>query len=155
VKRAIADLGPAELAREAPTRRPSFGDAVLIAVPNAALPAIRDEVGLRLRGKVVIDPNNPVPARDGDMASRRERERRRPVSTAALLPGREDRCGRFIPGAPRPWRARRTRSGAAPWRWPGSQPNDAEGAEARHAARLRRGLRNPVNAGSLSVVEGL
>src|ERR1044071_692943 len=34
----------------------SFGDAVLIAVPYAALPAIRDEVGIRLRGKVVIDP---------------------------------------------------------------------------------------------------
>jgi predicted dinucleotide-binding enzyme len=63
-----------------------FGDAVLIAVPYAALPAIRDEVGLRLRGKVVIDPNNPVPARDGDMAVA-AKEKGAAVSTAALLPG--------------------------------------------------------------------
>src|SRR5207237_987558 len=46
----------------------AFGDAILIAVPYLALPAIRDQVGAQLKGKVVIDPNNPVPARDGDMA---------------------------------------------------------------------------------------
>ena len=67
VKRAIDGLGPrarAGTVHEAAV----FGDAILIAVPYAALPAIRDEVGIRLRGKVVIDPNNPVPTRDGDMA---------------------------------------------------------------------------------------
>jgi predicted dinucleotide-binding enzyme len=85
VKRAIADLGPR--ARAGSTHEAaSFGDAVLIAVPYAALPAIRDEVGLRLRGKVVIDPNNPVPARDGDMAVA-AKEKGAAVSTAALLPG--------------------------------------------------------------------
>ena len=85
VKRAIADLGPR--ARAGSTHEAaSFGDAVLIAVPYAALPAIRDEVGLRLRGKVVIDPNNPVPARDGDMAVA-AKEKGAGVSTAALLPG--------------------------------------------------------------------
>ena len=85
VKRAIDGLG--SRARAGSTHEAaSFGDVVLIAVPYAALPAIRDEVGLRLRGKVVIDPNNPVPARDGDMAVG-AKEKGAGVSTAALLPG--------------------------------------------------------------------
>jgi predicted dinucleotide-binding enzyme len=85
VKRAIADLGPRAKAGST-HEAASFGDAVLIAVPYAALPAIRDEVGIRLRGKVVIDPNNPVPARDGDMAVA-AKEKGAGASTAALLPG--------------------------------------------------------------------
>jgi len=85
VKRAIADLGPQAKAGSV-HEAASFGDVVLIAVPYMALPAIRDEVGLRLRGKVVIDPNNPVPARDGDMAVG-AKEKGAGVSTAALLPG--------------------------------------------------------------------
>ena len=32
----------------------AFGEAILIAVPYAALPAIRDQVGAQLKGKVVI-----------------------------------------------------------------------------------------------------
>ena len=69
VKRAIDGLGPESRpkARAGSVHEAaSFGDAVLIAVPYAALPAIRDEVGSRLRGKVIIDPNNPVPSRDGE-----------------------------------------------------------------------------------------
>ena len=85
VKRAIADLGPR--ARAGSTQEAvAFGDAVLIAVPYMALPAIRDQVGAQLKGKVVIDPNNPVPARDGDMAVG-AKEKGAAVSTAALLPG--------------------------------------------------------------------
>src|SRR5688572_16630565 len=37
----------------------AFGDAVLIAVPYGALPAVYKEAGELLKGKVVIDPNNP------------------------------------------------------------------------------------------------
>jgi len=85
VKRAIDGLGPKARAGTV-HEAASFGDAVLIAVPYRALPAIRDEVGIRLRGKVVIDPNNPVPSRDGDMAVQ-AREKGAGVSTAALLPG--------------------------------------------------------------------
>ena len=85
VKRAIDGLGPR--ARAGSTHEAAaFGDVVLIAVPYAALPEIRDEVGIRLRGKVVIDPNNPVPARDGDMAVA-AKEKGAGVSSAALLPG--------------------------------------------------------------------
>jgi hypothetical protein len=64
----------------------AFGDAILIAVPYMALPAIRDQVGAQLKGKVVIDPNNPVPNRDGEMAVA-AKEKGAAVSTAALLPG--------------------------------------------------------------------
>src|SRR5690349_24410458 len=53
VKRAIDGLGPR--ARAGSTHEAAaFGDVILIAVPYMALPAIRDEVGIRLRGKVVI-----------------------------------------------------------------------------------------------------
>src|SRR5690242_6496986 len=45
----------------------AFGDVVLIAVPYGALPAVAKEVGDGLKGKVVVDPNNPVPARDGEL----------------------------------------------------------------------------------------
>jgi len=68
--------------REAAT----FGQVVLIAVPYSALPAIAREVGAELAGKVVIDPNNPIPNRDGDMAVA-AREKGAALSTAAMLPG--------------------------------------------------------------------
>lgn len=69
-----------------PEEAAAFGDAVLIAVPYGALPAVAKQVGARLKGKVVIDPNNPVPSRDGDMAVS-AREKGAAVSTAAILPG--------------------------------------------------------------------
>src|SRR5689334_23627515 len=65
VKRVVESLGPR--ARSGSVQEAvAFGEAVLIAVPYGALPAIRDQVGAQLRGKVVIDPNNPVPSRDGE-----------------------------------------------------------------------------------------
>jgi hypothetical protein len=85
VKRAIEGLGPRARAGSVPEAA-AFGDAILIAVPYAALPAIQQQVGAQLKGKVVIDPNNPVPSRDGDMAVS-AREKGAGVSSAALLPG--------------------------------------------------------------------
>ena len=64
----------------------AFGDAVLIAVPYKALPDLQQQIGSQLKGKVVVDPNNPVPARDGDMAVG-AKEKGAAISTAALLPG--------------------------------------------------------------------
>src|SRR5712692_9001138 len=84
-KRATDGLGPRARVGSVP-EAVAFGDAILIAVPYAALPAIRQQVGGELKGKVVIDPNNPVPARDGEMAVQ-AKERGAAVSTAALLPG--------------------------------------------------------------------
>jgi predicted dinucleotide-binding enzyme len=89
VKRAIDGLGP-DLKPKARAgsvaEAVAFGDAVLIAVPYAALPAIQEQVGAQLKGKVVIDPNNPVASRDGEMGAQ-AREKGAGVSTAALLPG--------------------------------------------------------------------
>jgi predicted dinucleotide-binding enzyme len=64
----------------------AFGDAVLIAVPYSALPTLAKELGAELKGKVMIDPNNPIPRRDGDMAIG-PREKGAAVSTAAMFPG--------------------------------------------------------------------
>src|SRR5436190_708094 len=64
----------------------TFGDAVLIAVPYGALPAVAQQVGAKLKGKVVIDPNNPVPARDGELGAQ-AKEKGAAISTAAILPG--------------------------------------------------------------------
>ena len=85
VKRAIDGLGPRARAGSV-QEAAAFGDAVLIAVPYSALPAIQQQVGAQLKGKVVIDPNNPVPSRDGEMAVG-AREKGAGVSSAALLPG--------------------------------------------------------------------
>ena len=64
----------------------AFGEVVLIAVPSAALPAIAKDVGADLKGKVVIDPNNPIPNRDGEMAAA-ARDKGAAISTAAMFPG--------------------------------------------------------------------
>ena len=85
VKRAMDGLGPKARAGSV-EEAAAFGDAVLIAVPYMALPAIQKQVGDKLKGKVVIDPNNPVPGRDGEMAVG-AKEKGAGVSSAALLPG--------------------------------------------------------------------
>jgi predicted dinucleotide-binding enzyme len=84
-KRAAEGLGANARAGSA-QEAAAFGDAVLIAVPYSALPAIAKEVGAQLKGKVLIDPNNPIPKRDGDMAVE-PREKGAAVSTAAMFPG--------------------------------------------------------------------
>jgi predicted dinucleotide-binding enzyme len=85
VKRAVDAVG-ARARGGSVAEAVAFGDVVLIAVPYGALPAIQQQIGDKLRGKIVVDPNNPVPSRDGDMAVQ-AKEKGAAVSTAALLPG--------------------------------------------------------------------
>ena len=85
VKRATEGLGPRARAGSV-AEAVAFGEAILIAVPYGALPAIQQQVGAQLKGKVVIDPNNPVPSRDGELGAQ-AREKGAGVSSAALLPG--------------------------------------------------------------------
>jgi len=85
VKRAMDGLGPRARAGSV-QEAVAFGDAILIAVPYGALPAVAKEVGAALKGKVVIDPNNPVPSRDGELGAQ-AKEKGAAVSTAAILPG--------------------------------------------------------------------
>lgn len=49
-------------------RAAELGEAVLLAVPFAATAALDDEVKASLRGKVVLDANNPIARRDGVVA---------------------------------------------------------------------------------------
>jgi predicted dinucleotide-binding enzyme len=84
-KRAAEATGPRARAGS-PQEAAAFGDAVLVAVPYGALPAVAQEVGAQLKGKVVIDPTNPVPARDGELGVR-AKQRGAAVSTAEILPG--------------------------------------------------------------------
>lgn len=85
VKRAIEGLGPRARAGSV-QEAAAFGEVVLIAVPYGALPSVQQQVGAQLRNKVVVDPNNPIPNRDGEMAVQ-AKEKGAAVSTAALLPG--------------------------------------------------------------------
>lgn len=78
-------LGP--LARAGtPKEAAAFGEAVLVSVPYAALPSVGRENAAELKGKVVLDTSNPIPARDGDMA-RPMLEKGAGIASAELLPG--------------------------------------------------------------------
>jgi 8-hydroxy-5-deazaflavin:NADPH oxidoreductase len=83
-KRVAQDLGAARSGSVEDAA--AFGDAVLIAVPYGALPAVAKQVGAQLKGKIVIDPNNPVPSRDGELGAQ-AKEKGAAVSTAAIFPG--------------------------------------------------------------------
>src|SRR5579859_1493140 len=84
-KRAAESAGPR--ARSGTVKEAvAFADVVLIAVPYGALPAVAKEAGEALKGKIVVDPNNPVPARDGELGVQ-AKEKGAAVSTAAILPG--------------------------------------------------------------------
>jgi predicted dinucleotide-binding enzyme len=45
----------------------AFGEAILLAVPYAALPQVGRDNAAGLKGKVVMDACNPIPGRDGDI----------------------------------------------------------------------------------------
>jgi predicted dinucleotide-binding enzyme len=55
-------------------------------VPYSALPSIGRENAAELKGKVVLDTSNPIPARDGDMA-KPFLEKGAGLSSQELLPG--------------------------------------------------------------------
>ena len=45
----------------------AFGNVILLAVPYKALPDVGRENAVGLKGKIVLDACNPIPARDGDI----------------------------------------------------------------------------------------
>ena len=85
LKPLAAELGPLAHAGT-PAEAAAFGQAVLIAVPYGALPQIGRELAPALAGKVVLDANNAVPARDGAIAQT-AKERGIGILSAELLPG--------------------------------------------------------------------
>lgn len=67
LKKLVDGLGP--LARAGTVREAlAFGDVILIAVPYAAYPQIGKDYSQELKGKIIIDAGNAVPARDGEIA---------------------------------------------------------------------------------------
>jgi len=65
----------------------AFGDVALLAVPYRALPQIGKDYARELATKsLVIDACNPIPARDGEMATW-AREKGAGLASAELLPG--------------------------------------------------------------------
>jgi predicted dinucleotide-binding enzyme len=52
----------------------AFGDVVFLAVPYGAMEAISRDYGASLKGKIVLDCGNAVPARDGAIADVADRE---------------------------------------------------------------------------------
>ncbi|MGJ8526064.1 F420 [Halomonadaceae bacterium LMG 33818] len=51
-----------------PQQAALFGQVIVTAVPFGALPAVGKEVGSLIKNKVVLDPSNPYPGRDGALA---------------------------------------------------------------------------------------
>lgn len=51
----------------------AFGDAILLTVPYSAIPQIGHDYAAQLKGKIVLDTCNAVPARDGAIAEEVEK----------------------------------------------------------------------------------
>ena len=64
-----------------PAEAAAFGDVILVSVPYGAFPQVGRDHAEALRGKIVLDPGNPFPGRDGAMA---EEARRKGTATATL-----------------------------------------------------------------------
>jgi predicted dinucleotide-binding enzyme len=69
-----------------PREAAAFGDVLLVAVPYHAMPSVGKDLGELVKGKVVIDTSNPIPGRDGDIATW-ARNKGAGLATAELLPG--------------------------------------------------------------------
>jgi 8-hydroxy-5-deazaflavin:NADPH oxidoreductase len=59
---------------------------VMVALPYSALPSVGKEIADVIKGKVVIDTSNPIPGRDGDIATW-ARQQGAGLASAQLLPG--------------------------------------------------------------------
>jgi predicted dinucleotide-binding enzyme len=64
-----------------PREAAAFGEVVLVSVPYGAFPQVGRDYAQELRGKIVLDPGNPFPGRDGPMA---EEARKKGTAMASL-----------------------------------------------------------------------
>ena len=69
-----------------PREAGAFGEVLLISVPYAALPQLGRDLAYSLKGKVVLDTCNPIPARDGEMAQE-AKAKGSGIASPLLLPG--------------------------------------------------------------------
>jgi 8-hydroxy-5-deazaflavin:NADPH oxidoreductase len=85
LKELAARLGP-KVRAGTPREAAAFGDVVLVSVPYGAFPQVGRDYAQELKGKVVLDPGNPFPSRDGDMAYA-ARKKGTGVASVEFLPG--------------------------------------------------------------------
>ena len=64
----------------------AFGDVLLFAVPYSALPQLGRDLAGSIKGKEVVDASNPIPGRDGEMATQ-AREKGAGLASSEFLPG--------------------------------------------------------------------
>jgi len=69
-----------------PREAVAFGEVVMISVPYHALPSVGKDLADVLKGKIVIDTNNPFVHRDGEIA-KWAREKGAGLASKELLPG--------------------------------------------------------------------
>jgi 8-hydroxy-5-deazaflavin:NADPH oxidoreductase len=81
----VSSLGPLAQAGTV-AQAIAFGDAILLTVPYSAIPQIGRDYGAALKGKIVLDTCNAVPARDGDIAQEVE-QNGIGVTTQKYFPG--------------------------------------------------------------------
>lgn len=85
VKKLIDGLGPKARAGT-PKEAAAFGEVILVSVPYSALPQLGRDLAAELKGKVVLDTCNPIPRRDGDMATAAQ-AKGTGVASVEFLPG--------------------------------------------------------------------
>jgi 8-hydroxy-5-deazaflavin:NADPH oxidoreductase len=84
-RKLAAEVG-ANASAGTPREAAKFGDVLLVSVPYHALPSVGKDLGVLLKGKVVIDTCNPIASRDGDIVKWAE-EKGAGLASAELLPG--------------------------------------------------------------------
>lgn len=85
VKELVAGLG--SMARAGtPREAAAFGEVILISVPYRVVPDLGRDLAAELKGKVVLETGNPVPGRDGEMATG-ARAKGTGIASAEFLPG--------------------------------------------------------------------
>jgi 8-hydroxy-5-deazaflavin:NADPH oxidoreductase len=85
LKGLVDSLGPLAQAGTT-TQAIAFGDAILLTVPYGAIPQIGHDYAAQLKGKIVLDTCNAVPARDGAVAQEVE-QNGIGVTTQKYFPG--------------------------------------------------------------------
>jgi predicted dinucleotide-binding enzyme len=66
----------------------AYADVIVMGIPFGAWPAVAQQYGAALKGKIVIDPTNPNATRDGELAK-----------TALTKPSTGEMVAEFVPGA--------------------------------------------------------
>ena len=80
-----------------PREAAAFGEVILVSVPYGALPQVARDYAQELKGKIVLDPGNPYPDRDGAMAHDARRRGTGATSAEYLAGSRLVRAFNTIP----------------------------------------------------------